>query len=103
VPSGIDRVELAYLRELLSIGLPFYGLIRTRLGYLLLDTRGAAVLFAAVDSGASQEECISCARAVAVARSPRALLGRLLRRRFGSGLAYVNVGHSNLTRGVFVR
>jgi hypothetical protein len=63
VPSGIDRVERAYLRELLSIGLPFYGLIRTRLGYLLLDMRGAASLLSAVDSGASQEECISCARA----------------------------------------
>ena len=100
VPSGIDRVELAYLRELSSIGLPFYGLIRTRLGYLLLDMRGAAALLSAVDSGASQEECISCARAVAVARSPRVFLGGLLRRRFPSGLAYINVGHSNLTRRV---
>ena len=100
VPSGIDRVERAYLRELLSIGLPFYGLIRTRLGYLLLDMRGAAALLAAVDSGVSQEECIACARAVAVARSPRVFLGGLLRRRFPSGLAYINVGHSNLTRSV---
>jgi glycosyltransferase involved in cell wall biosynthesis len=100
VPSGIDRVERAYLRELLSIGLPFYGLIRTRLGYLLLDMRGAAALLSAVDSGAPQEECIACARAVAVARSPRVFLGRLLRRRFPSGLAYINVGHSNLTRRV---
>ncbi len=102
VPSGIDRVELAYLRELLTLGLPFYGLIRTRLGYLLLDAQGAAALLAAVESGASQAECIDRARAVAFARCPRSLLGWLLRRRFPAGLAYLNVGHSNLTRRVLL-
>lgn len=100
VPSGVDRVELAYLRELLSIGLPFYGLIRTRLGYLLLDVYGAAALLTAVENGAPQAECIKRARTVAVARCPRVLLGWMLRRRFPNGLAYINVGHSNLTRRV---
>lgn len=100
VPSGIDRVELAYLRELVALGEPFFGLIRTRLGYLLLDARGAARILAAVECGASKRECLGRARAAAIARVPRALLGWLLRRRFPLGLAYINVGHSNLTRRV---
>ena len=100
MPSGIDRVERAYLRELLSQGSPFFGLIRTRLGYLLLDAQGARGLLAAVESATSAAECLIRARAAAVARCPRAFLGFLLRRRFPAGLAYINVGHSNLTRRV---
>jgi hypothetical protein len=98
VPSGIDRVELAYLRELVALGEPFFGLIRTRVGYLLLDVKGAARLQEAVEGGSPSDECLKIARDLAAARCPRALLGWVLRRRFPLGLAYINVGHSNLTR-----
>lgn len=100
VPSGIDRVELAYLRELVALGEPFFGLIRTRLGYLLLDAQGAARLQEAVEGGSPSDECLKIARDLAAAHCPRALLGWVLRRRFPLGLAYINVGHSNLTRRV---
>ena len=33
----MDRVELAYLEHLLRDPVPLWGLVRTRLGYLLLD------------------------------------------------------------------
>jgi len=100
VPSGIDRVERAYLRELFTLGEPFFCLIRTGLGYLLLDAQGAGRLLAAVDGGISSEDCLRLARSLAVVRCPRALLGWALRRHFPLGLAYINVGHSNLTRRV---
>lgn len=97
VPSGIDRVELAYLRELVSLAEPFFGLIRTRLGYLLLDAQGAGRLLEAAEGGIPSDQCLKIARNLAAARCPRALLGRVLRRGFPDGLAYINVGHSNLT------
>lgn len=100
VPSGIDRVEQAYLREMVSLGAPFFGLIRTRLGYLLLDAQGAARLLEAVAGGIASEDCLRLARGFSVGRCPRALLGRVLRRRFPDGLAYINAGHSNLTQRV---
>lgn len=42
--TGVDRVELAYLRALLADPVPLYALARTRLGYVLLAQEGAAAL-----------------------------------------------------------
>ena len=38
--TGIDRVELAYLRYLLGRPEPLFGLVRTALGFVLLDRPG---------------------------------------------------------------
>ena len=41
-PTGIDRVEAAYLAQFLALPDPAFGLIRSKLGYLLLDRSGMA-------------------------------------------------------------
>ena len=41
--TGIDRVEYAYLVHLLDAG-PLWGLVRSSMGYLLLDPEGCAAL-----------------------------------------------------------
>ncbi len=45
--TGVDRVELAYLRQFLADDVPTFGLIRSSLGYLLLDRAGMAAIAAA--------------------------------------------------------
>lgn len=44
MPTGVDRVELAYLRHLLQEPQPLFGLVRSTLGYVLLDARGMRLL-----------------------------------------------------------
>ena len=44
--TGIDRVELAYLDALLRQPEPLFALVRTTLGYVLLDRPGALALHA---------------------------------------------------------
>lgn len=118
IPTGVDRVELAYLDHLLTDDVPVFGLVRTPFGYLVLDrdglksvqarlqdqtpwgppgllsrlprTRSAAVAGAETDM-----------RRFAAARLRRGALGRGLRRRMPDGFDYYNVGHSNLTTRVF--
>ncbi|GGE44636.1 capsular polysaccharide glycosyltransferase biosynthesis protein [Primorskyibacter flagellatus] len=43
-PTGIDRVEYAYLRELLDRDVPLMGLLRVAVGYVLLDRGGLTSL-----------------------------------------------------------
>ena len=40
MPTGIDRVERAYLDHFVRDDVPTFGLIRTAFGYLLLDRAG---------------------------------------------------------------
>lgn len=108
--TGIDRVEAAYLTHLLGQDAPLYGLLRTRLGYALLDKKGCAAL-ADFASGAAPLPAPSiwmrpfakpsargamAMRPLAIARRPVALLHILLRR-LPKDLLYLNIGHSNLT------
>jgi hypothetical protein len=44
VLTGVDRVEAAYLRAMLHDDVPLFGLIRSRLGYILLDRAGLDAL-----------------------------------------------------------
>ena len=44
LPSGVDRVCLAYLRALLAAPEPLFGLYRSSFGYLLLDQDGIQAL-----------------------------------------------------------
>ena len=44
VLTGIDRVELAYLNAVITDPVPAFALIRTPLGYILLDQAGMSQL-----------------------------------------------------------
>ncbi len=107
VLTGVDRVELAYLRALLEDAPPVFGLIRSRLGYILLDQAGLAELVvplsgrsASTSPEATQSAIWPQARALAIGRVPPFLLVAMLRRKLPAGVAYLNVGHSNLTARV---
>jgi glycosyltransferase involved in cell wall biosynthesis len=114
VPTGVDRVELAYLRALLDDPVPLFGLARTRLGYVLLDHTGMAAFLARIEGRAAwgradrlsrvmrqlstiQKQAESDLRRLALARCLPQRLGRMLRQHLPDGVSYLNVGHSNLT------
>ncbi|MGR3371963.1 glycosyltransferase family 4 protein [Pseudooceanicola nanhaiensis] len=115
--TGVDRVERAYLVHLLSLDTPLFGLARTVAGYALLDREGLTGLLRRIDGrrdwGAPdliarlgrrltpmQRRADADIRRLACARSSRIGLRWLLRRRMPEGLAYLNIGHSNLTSRV---
>jgi glycosyltransferase involved in cell wall biosynthesis len=112
--TGIDRVELAYLRRFLDGALPAFGLVRTPVGYLLLDRPGLAMVRALVQG----DECPAVPdllsrmmrpaqparaaaeaslREIALARALPPLLGRMLRRHLPEDCHAYLVGHSDLT------
>jgi len=113
VMTGIDRVELAYLQHFLDMGGALHGLVRTRMGYVLLDRAGCAGL-CDLATGARNLPALpfwlrpfaqdrargawAVHRAAMAAVGPRAL-PRLLRK-LPATQAYLNVGHSNLTAAV---
>ena len=110
-PTGVDRVERAYLTRLLQGDAPAFGLARTALGFVLLDEGGLRALEHAVRGGdwggvdllsrlnprltETARLGQSFVRRHAVARCSRAGLSRMLGR-IGPH-HYYNVGHSNLT------
>lgn len=115
--TGVDRVELAYLEGLLAGPTPLFGLVRTALGFLLLDGPGLH----AVQRRATGQEALGPAdllgrlmrrdaplraraeadlRRLALARCSRLSLPRMLRRYLPAGTSYLNVGHANLTASV---
>lgn len=98
LPTGIDRVELAYFHHLLSDPVPLFACVRTRLGYLLLDQDGLHQLLKTPLCDRAQAE--RRLRKLAIARTIPQGWPRLLRRHFPNGFSYVNVGHSNLTQRV---
>lgn len=114
-PTGIDRVERAYLDHLGRAG-RLYGLVRSSLGYILLGPDGCATFAARLDDGAwgpadgyarlvpsldpLRARVEADLRRVALARCLPPGLPRMLRRRLPGSVRYFNVGHSNLTRRV---
>jgi glycosyltransferase involved in cell wall biosynthesis len=116
VLTGVDRVELAYANALLSDVVPVWGLVKTSLGFLLLDRTGIGAILRATDSGdwgkpdllsrlslkldRNRQAGQSLARKHASARCPQRRLGALLRKRLPPGTSYLNVGHSNLGQRV---
>ena len=116
--TGIDRVELAYLRKFLEIANPFFGLVRVGRDFYLLDGVGATDVLARLSGQRGwgtrdlrsrlylrqtkeRQAALSDLRRLAVCRSNRAAIAGALRRHCGSGLRYLNVGHSNIDREVF--
>lgn len=114
LPTGIDRVELAYLRELLAETVPLFGLVRTAWGYLLLDRHGCRALLDRATGQASwgrpdllsrlrrglgpqRQRAESDLRRVAIARCLPSRLAPMLSRHLDRGTTYINVGHTNLT------
>jgi glycosyltransferase involved in cell wall biosynthesis len=116
--SGIDRVERAYLEHLLNLETGLFALVRTSLGFVLLDREGtsdlAARLRGEVPWGApdllsrlflkadlARRRAESDLRRLALARTGRQGLARMLAAHLPEGCAYINVGHSNLQPHVF--
>lgn len=112
--TGVDRVEFAYLSHLLTLDQPLFGLIRTPLGFMLLDragmfalrllvlgetTLGRADLLGRLShrTDPRRAKADAAMRSLAVARTPRPLLTRMLRRYLPEGSSYLNTGHANLT------
>lgn len=113
VLTGIDRVEKAWLDRFLQETGPVFGLVRTGLGYLLLDRRGLGRLAEALvrqDWGrvgllarltSRRDDSVRAAetmlRQVAVGRCMRGRLGALLVRHLPPGTVACLVGHADLT------
>ncbi|MEM7717777.1 MAG: glycosyltransferase family 1 protein [Pseudomonadota bacterium] len=92
--TGIDRVERAYLEEVARRG--GWGLIRTPRGFLLFEPDRLSRLPEYLDrtdlDGADQASTI---RAIASSRSSNLSIRKIMWR-MPNGLAYMNVGHTNL-------
>jgi len=113
-PTGIDRVEVAYLRALIADPVPVFAIARSALGYILLDQTGAQRVLAALDSdawgkpdmisrvnlrlSASRRLGQSFVRRAALARCTRHRVSAMLAARLPVDFTYFNVGHSNLNR-----
>ncbi|MGR3514645.1 MAG: glycosyltransferase family 4 protein [Paracoccaceae bacterium] len=92
--TGIDRVERAYLNEIIQRG--GWGIIRTPRGFLLFEPDRLGRLPEYLDrtdlDGADQASTI---RAIASSRSSSLSIRKIMWR-MPNGLAYLNVGHTNL-------
>lgn len=109
--TGIDRVEVAYLQEVLACNGMY--LCRTTRGYLLLDHLGGQALLEMVLGGVSggadwlsrvmgrgsnpRHRAEAALRRLAVARCLPSGLPKLLKSHAPPGFTYLNVGHSNLS------
>lgn len=108
--TGVDRVEQAYLTEILSQNAPAFGLVRSAFGFLLLDRAGlSAVRDGLVDRSRAdlasriawrkdpaRGRTETALRRLAVARCLRRNLMGMLKHHLPHGYIYLNVGHSNL-------
>lgn len=112
--TGIDRVELAYMRHLPQTGIPCLGLLRTSAGMIVLRQEAFGTIAQWADGaeipkrrdllarlsvrGSDVQGRIETAlRAHALARCPMMFADRVLARICKAQTVYLNVGHSNLT------
>lgn len=111
--TGVDRVELAYLRAVAADPVPAFAVARTALGYVLLDQAGIVRFLATIatndwpapdfvsrvnnriDGSAKLGQTL--ARKLSVQRCMRNRLSHMLGKALPGGFAYLSVGHSNLT------
>ncbi len=116
--TGIDRVEAAYLAKVLSLPDPLFGLVRSALGYVLLDRAGVEAVEARLNGRKAwgkadllsrlthrqaplRRRAESDLRRLAIARSGRKGLAGMLAQHLPKGTVWLNVGHTNLTQEVF--
>ena len=111
--TGIDRVERAYLDHLIRCETPLLGLVRTRLGYLLLDRDGCAALQGQCSQLSWRNRDIlsrmtrrhdsargileTGLRRIALDRATPSRLKAMLQRHVPDGAVYLNVGQNNYT------
>jgi glycosyltransferase involved in cell wall biosynthesis len=111
-PTGIDRVELAYLDHFLMGNDPLFGIVQTKLGYLLLDSAGCRALAGLYHGQGELPQptvwtrrilrdpmryaALQWVRRRAIARRPAGLIAGLLRK-LSHGCTYWNLGHANLS------
>lgn len=100
-PTGVDRVELAYLDHFLAQPEPLWLLCKSRVGVWLVSAEGGAALSRAFADGIWTGCGAKAGRAVLrpyrTARAPRAGLRRMVARHLPKGSAYYNTGHSHLS------
>lgn len=110
--TGVDRVERAYLRELVRRDAQFYLITRTALGWLALPGSCGAQILAWIDQATPLPHASPLARYLARSRRTPALeaalrkiavarlrprgLGRWIGRIAPSGAVWLSVGHVNL-------
>ena len=113
LPTGVDRVELAYIRELLERETPLWGLARVAMGYVLLDRNGMTSFFhrlrgrtpwgspklltifarnLSTDQRKAQSDLWRLAHSKVMGKNLEKLLENI-----PEGFTYLNIGHSNLT------
>jgi len=114
VHTGIDRVELAYLRAFLAETVPVFGLVRTAWGFVLLDKGGCHGFLDRVEGHTAwgpvdrlsrlrsgfpraRQQAEADLRRLCIARCLPLGLRRMLSQHLPSRSSYVNVGHSNLS------
>lgn len=115
VPTGIDRVELAYLKAVIEDDMPAFALARSALGYLLLDKQGMRRFlqhllenrWPKADFLSRYNPRLSESARVGQTAARKLAIDRAVPRRLEQMLAcqnvefrYINVGHSNLTERV---
>ena len=115
--TGVDRVELAYMEALIADKVPVWGLARTPICYVLLDEAGliafharltGVVPFSSPDLLSRMvrglhpvaRAALTDARKLAVGRSLPSRLAGMLQKWLPAGVAYLNTGHSNLSKRV---
>jgi glycosyltransferase involved in cell wall biosynthesis len=117
VLTGVDRVEMAYVRALIADDVPVFALARTPFGYVLLDQQGLVTIerrlsgvakFSDPDFLSRLQRKLSVAerkaqtdlRNLSLARCLPHKLPKMLAENVPQGASYINVGHSNLTSRV---
>lgn len=116
--TGIDRVEAAYLRQILAADTPIFGLVRTSLGFCLLDRKGLAALNNRIAGSTSwgnpdllsrlflksektRRSVESDLRRLCIHRTISRGLSRMLVRALPKNVIWLNVGHTNLNPTIF--
>ena len=114
--TGIDRIERAYIDALINDPAPLFGLVRTRMGFLLLDKGGCAQLVAHCDqriwtgsdlwsmlsqpTQRARAATESGLRKIALDRSVPSRLPQMLARHLPTGTLYLNVSQSQFNERV---
>lgn len=112
-PTGIDRVERAYIRHFLQADAPVFFLSRVLKGYVLLDRAAMHSIWPMIKGDAPWQKpdliarlfshklpaltnrAESTLRRLSLAMCLRPGLARVLRQNMARGFTYLNVGHAN--------
>lgn len=113
-PSGVDRVCLAYLKALCAAPEPVFGLVRTALGYVLLDDAGMQNMLLRLEGKEPwgppdflsklmhkpdryKHHTEAELRRLCIDRCRPSGVGRMLRKHVPDGVAYINVDQNSMS------